>query len=332
MKHIQVYIDIEGDNRSSQERQGSACSLSLELLVHLGLMLLHEFILLELKLLVVKMLVGLLSESLVVEVFSSLIEGSVSLEEVSISDAHAEEVRPKGEDDDGEEELSEDVVLLLILDVAIFVAAPAVVDGVLLVDPHEVDDVPDGDQGGRNDDHDATAEESATSADAVLTEPDDEERGSDVGRDEEEDVHEREPPGDQIVEHQEELGGDLNSSEDDGENTDGGDTSLDGHAAEAGNTISGLVVAKADAAAALREDGLALIFVEGTELLGVISGIPELEVTGHVTHHIRLLLIILRFVVLWLIISRGDKIVVLLGSGVLVSFLVRHFIFIKSKK
>jgi len=273
-------IDINYDRRFSQEQQGSGSSLGgslLVLLLHLSVdglvVLLGERSLIELLLGVVKMKVGLLSVGLVLEVRDGLISRSVGLEEVSVSDGDAKEVSPEGDDDDGEEELSEDVVLLLELDVALLGGAPAVVDGVLLVDPHEVDHGPDGVEGGRHDDHDAGAVESTTGAHAVLAEPDDEERGGNVGGDEQEDVHEREPPGDLIVEHEEELAGDLHGGEDQGGNTDGGDTGLDGHAAEAGDTVGGLVVAKANAAAALREDGLALLGVEGAEVLSIISTI-----------------------------------------------------------
>lgn len=325
-------IDIERDMRFSQEHQGSGRSLGssfllLHRLLDVFVVLLDELIPLELELGVIDMGVGLLSVGSLLHVLDGLISRSRGLEDVSVSDGDAQEVRPEGDDNDGEEELSEDVVLLLELEVALLGGAPAVVDGVLLVDPDEVDHGPDGDKGGRHDDHDAGAVESATGANAVLAEPDDEERGSDVGGHEQEDVHEREPPGDLIVEHEEELAGDLHGSEDKGGNTDGGDTGLDGDAAEAGDAVGSLVVAKANAAAALREDGLALLGVEGAEVLTVVSTVqPAGGAAHHVSHHsvvivVSLLLgLFFRLLLLRLGLFLVHEVVLLLSGRVFVSF------------
>ena len=92
--------------------------------------------------------------------------------------ADADEVGEKSNDNDGPGELSEQVVPLLILDVALLGGAPAVVDCVALVDPHEVDDGPASLKGGRHDDHDAGAGKAASVGDVVLAEPNDEEGGS----------------------------------------------------------------------------------------------------------------------------------------------------------
>jgi len=80
-------------------------------------------------------------------------------EKVSVAHSDADEVRVSTDDDDGPQEFSEEVVLLLELKVARLRGSPSVVDKLLLVDPHEVDDGPSSNQGGRNDDQDAGAEE-----------------------------------------------------------------------------------------------------------------------------------------------------------------------------
>ena len=291
----------------------SSISLLLEISEEGFLLLLGELLVGVIEVLGSLESVGLLLNVLLLGLVISL-----SLEEVGVSQGDAQEVRPQSDDDDGEEELSEDVVLLLELHVVLLGGAPAVVDGVLLVDPHEVDDGPDGNEGGGHNDHDAAAEESATGADAVLAEPDDEERSGDVGGDEQEQVDERVPPGDQIVQHEEELAGDLHSGEHDSEDADGHDTSLDGDDAAARDTVGGLVVAQADAAAALREDGLALLLVEGAELLGLIGSLEGVLDLGHGEQLVTLFALLLFLFILLLfsfLIFVGILVLVTFGFG-----------------
>jgi len=175
----------------------------------------------------------------------------------SIAADDADEVGVEGDNDDGEGQLSEDVVLLLVLDVALLGGAPAIVDGVTIVDGKEVDEAPSGLEDSTDDHHDAGATKVASVGDVVLAEPDDEVSRGDVLKDENDEVHEAVPPLDLIVQHQEELCRDSDRSECNSENANGRHTALDGDAAAAGDALSSLGLAVADAAAALLEDRLA---------------------------------------------------------------------------
>jgi hypothetical protein len=70
-----------------------------------------------------------------------------------------------------------------------------------------------------------------------------------------------------IVEHEEELLGDLNSNEHHSEDCNEGDTSLQGDDKAAGRTLSERIGAVADAAAGLRVDGSVLRLLEGISLI-----------------------------------------------------------------
>lgn len=207
----------------------------------------------------------------------------LSLESGGVAAADADEVGVEGDDDDGPGELTEDVVLLGVLDVALLGGAPAVVDGVTLVDPHEVDDNPGGDKGGGDNDHDAATAEVASRSNGVLAEPNDEERGGNVLRDQQKNVDEAVPPLNLVVQHKEELSRDADGGEGDSEDTDGRDTALDGDNAAAGDTFSGFGRAIADAAAALREDGGAsLVLIERLPFLKLIGGEELVELSQRV--------------------------------------------------
>jgi len=219
--------------------------------------------------------------------------------EVSVSDSDTDEVRVAGEEDDRVQELSEDVVLLLELEVAGFRGSPSVVDVFLLVNPDEVDHGPGGNEGSGDDDEDASAEESATSGDVVLSEPDNEEGSSGVSGKVEADVDEWVPPLNLIVEHEEELLRDLDGNEGHGENSNESDTGLQGYEDAAGLTFGEGIRTVADAAAALRIDRSVIGLSIG---VGIISRSHCGRGIGIKAERVLIfLLLFLRFVVLLII-------------------------------
>lgn len=222
--------------------------------------------------LLVKGLLGefLLSGSLEVSLLVLLV--SLHSEGILVGGGHADEVGVGGHDDDAPGEFSEDVVLLLVLDVALLGGAPAVEDMVSLVDPDEVDGGPGSHEGSRDDHEDGSAWESASGGDGVLAEPDDEEGSGNVSRDEQSKVNDWVPPGDLVVEHQEELVGDGHGGEHDSEDTDHSETSLDGNDTAAGQAISLLSATVADAAAALLKDWLVLLGGPRSVVVALLSG------------------------------------------------------------
>ena len=183
-------------------------------------------------------------------------------ERFGVAGGNADEVGVESDDNDAPGELAEDVVSLLVLNVTLFGGAPAVVDGVTLVDGSEVNKRPGCGEHRGHDDHDAGAGKAASVGDAILAEPDEEESGSDVVKDLEDQVDEAVPPPDIVVQHQEELGRNADDRESNGKDADGRNTALDRNAAAAGDALSGLGLAIADAAAALLEDWLTLLRVQ----------------------------------------------------------------------
>ena len=240
---------------------------------------------------------GLLVESLLSQLFSGLhlLEGNLlfsaalSTQVRGVAADNADEVGEGDENDDGPGELPEDEVFLLVLDVALLGGAPAPVDGLAIVDPHEVDDSPSREERLGDDDHDAGAAEAATAVDAVLAEPNNEEGGSDVLRDQQNQVDEAVPPGNAVVQHQEELGGDADGGEQERDEADRGDATLDRDDAAAGHALGGLGLAIADEAAALLEHRGALLGVERAELHLIVAGEIVVQVHGvlHLSHRIR---------------------------------------------
>jgi len=114
-------------------------------------------------------------------------EGSV----ICCHDAH--EVRVEDEEDDSVEKNDEDVELLLEL--LIFSGTtPADVDGGLFVEPHEVDYVPNCHSYEGDNDEDARGHQFSSSTHGVISEPCNEERGSDEERDQENQGDGRIPP------------------------------------------------------------------------------------------------------------------------------------------
>jgi len=157
----------------------------------------------------------------------------------------------------------------LELEIAGLGSSPSIVDVFLLVDPHEVDDSPSSNERGGDDNKDAAAEESASVGDVVLSEPNYEEGSSSVGWQVEDNIDEWVPPLNLIIEHEEELLGDLDSNEDHSENGDESYTSLQGDQEAAGRSFGERIRAMADAAAALRIDGS---IVRLSKFIGIVCG------------------------------------------------------------
>lgn len=185
----------------------------------------------------IKFLLSPGSKLLLIRVSLFVLVTHLLTEEISVSEGHTDEVRVQSKQDDCVQEFSEDVVLLLELEVASFGSSPSIVDEFLFVNPDEVDDSPGGNEGSGDDNEDASAEQATTVGDVVLSEPNDEEGSSGVGWQVEADVDEWVPPLNLIVEHEEELLRDLNCNQDHGENSDESDTGLQGNEKAAGGTL-----------------------------------------------------------------------------------------------
>jgi len=213
---------------------------------------------------------GLISKRFVFLVFGFVFLGSFLTEEVSISGGNTDEVRVEGQDDNSSQEFSEDVVLLLELEVARFGSSPAVVDVFLLVDPHEVDDGPGSNEGSRDHNKDATAGESASVGNVILSEPDDEEGSTSIGGQVEDNIDKWVPPFDLVIEHEEELLRDLEGNEYHSSDSNKGNTSLQRNDEAADLFFGVLIRAIANTAAALSVDLSSRL---GPEVIEIIRGV-----------------------------------------------------------
>jgi hypothetical protein len=90
----------------------------------------------------------------------------------------------------------------------------------LLVDPHKVDDGPSSNQGSRDNDQDARAEEASTVGNIILANPRHKDSSTSISGNVKDDIHEGVPPLNLIVEHQEELLRDLPGDQDDSKDGD----------------------------------------------------------------------------------------------------------------
>jgi hypothetical protein len=187
--------------------------------------------------------------------------------EFSVPVGNTDEVGEQSQDDDGSQKLSEDVVLLLELEVTGLRSSPSIVDVFLLVDPYEVDDSPSSNQGGGDDNKNATTGESASVCNVVLTKPNDEEGSTSVSGNVENNVDKWVPPLNLIVKHKEELLGNLDSNEYNGEHSNECDTSFQGNQKAADLFLGKLIGAMANATAALLVDGLIIFLFELIEII-----------------------------------------------------------------
>lgn len=176
--------------------------------------------------------------------FLSLSEGIL----VGLDDAH--EVGVQGEEDGGLKQHLEEVVLLLELLVLVLGNSVADEDLVLLVDGRVVDHIPDSDQTHRDQREDDSGGELSSAAEGVLDEPVHEESGSQVKWDQKHNGHHWEPPGNLIVEDQEEVPRDVVEGQNHSKATNELDSKFDGAAAAASQLLGSVVLADAQAAAA----------------------------------------------------------------------------------
>ena len=162
--------------------------------------------------------------------------------------ADAEEVSIDGIDGGGKEHTPNDELLLGLLDVA--EVSGSGVDGVILVEEQEVDNVPDGQQGDGDENELASCEEGGSSGVGLLGEEDNEEGAGNDEWDQQNLTNKNVPP---VVILVQEAVEDLNEQEEEkaeGDHTDGINTKLDGEATAASEILGLLGLALADAAAA----------------------------------------------------------------------------------
>ena len=131
--------------------------------------------------------------------FLSLSEGIL----VGLDDAH--EVGVQGEEDGGLKQHLEEVVLLLELLVLVLGNSVADEDLVLLVDGRVVDHIPDSDQTHRDQREDDSGGELSSAAEGVLDEPVHKESRGNVKWDQQSNGNNWEPPGNLIVQDEEEI-------------------------------------------------------------------------------------------------------------------------------
>jgi hypothetical protein len=227
--------------------------------------------------LIIELLCHLFSECLICSVLLLVFRVSSFPEEVSVSRGNADEVREASQDDDGGQELSEDVVLLLELEITRLGSSPSVVDVFLLVDPHEVDDSPSSNEGSGDHDEDATTGESASVANVIFAEPNNKEGSTSVGGQVEDHIDEWVPPLDLVVEHEEELLGDLNSDQNNSDDSNESNTSLQRNNEAADLFLGVLIRAIANTAAALRVDVFCGFWFEFVKIILLFHWILDCE-------------------------------------------------------
>jgi len=162
--------------------------------------------------------------------------------------ADAEEVGVDGIQGGGEEDTPNDELFLGLLDVA--EVSGSGIDGVILIEEVEVNDVPDAQQGNRDKDELASSKEGGSGGVGLRGEEDNEESASDDEWDQQKLTNKHVPP---VVVLVQEAVEDLSEEEDEeaeGDNTDRINTTLDGEATAASEILSLLGLALADAAAA----------------------------------------------------------------------------------